>query len=176
LRLELEKGVEMRRLGDERGASAVEFAIIASLLFMILFGTIQFGLIFNRYQGLQSGGREGARLGSLTATTNATILQRVKDSLSIVAPANVAMCTSGTGTPSLAVDHACVRVLRRSAPGAALVWHQGAGTPGACNAVQPDTGGKSVAVQVYLRTRLDIPLWSSPQMTFGGTGEFRCEG
>jgi Flp pilus assembly protein TadG len=173
--LELEKGVEMRRLGDERGASAVEFAIIASLLLMILFGTIQFGLIFNRYQGVQAGGREGARLGSLADTTNADILLRVKDSLSIVAKDNVELCGTGTGTPTPQVDHACVRVSRRSAPGAALAWHSTPGTPGACNAVQADTGGKSVVVQVFLRTKLDIPLWSSPEMTIGGTGEFRCE-
>lgn len=165
-----------RRLGEERGASAVEFAIIASLLFMILFGTIQFGIIFNRYQGLQAGGREGARLGSLTSTTNDDILARVRNSVSIVNPANVAMCTSGSGTPTLTLDHGCVRVLRRPAPGAAAVWHNSAGIPGACNSSQPDTGGKSVVVQVFLRSRLDIPLWASPQLTYGGTGEFRCEG
>lgn len=165
----------MRKIKDEKGASAVEFAIIASLLFMILFGTIQFGLIFNRYQGLQSGGREGARLGSLTATTNDQILDRVKDSLSIVDPDNVDMCTSGSGTPTLTVDNACVRVSRRTAPDQSLTWHNVSGDPGPCNASQPgDT--KSVVVAVFLRTTLDIVLWASPEMTVGGAGEFRCEG
>ncbi|MGH2726753.1 MAG: TadE/TadG family type IV pilus assembly protein [Actinomycetota bacterium] len=165
----------MRRIRDERGASAVEFAIIASLLFMILFGTIQFGIMFNRYQGLQSGGREGARLGSLTATTNDDILGRVKDSLSIVDPANVAMCTSGSGTPTVTLDHACVRVSRRTEPDQSPDWHSVGGDPGPCNASQPGDK-KSVVVEVFLRTTLDIVLWASPTMTIGGSGEFRCEG
>jgi Flp pilus assembly protein TadG len=167
-------------LRGERGASAVEFAIIASLLFMILFGTIQFGLIFNRYQGIQAGGREGARLGSLVASTNTDILDRVKNSVSIVASANVALCPSGGvwGTnPTVTTDHACVRIWRRSGPSVnPPIQHTGTSAPGPCESSQPDTGGKSVVVEVFLRTTLDIPLWSSPKMTIRGMGEFRCEG
>lgn len=164
------------KVRNERGASAVEFALVATLLFLILFGVIQFGIIFNRYQGAQAAGREGARLGSLTQTTIDDILQRVKDSLSIVNPANVALCTSGTGTPTLSEDHGCVRVSRRQVSGGALTWHNTTGQPGPCNESQAGSGTKSVVVETFVRTRLNIPLWASPLMTLKGTGEFKCEG
>jgi hypothetical protein len=173
--LELEKGVEMRRLGDERGASAVEFAIIASLLFMILFGTIQFGITFNRYQSLQSAGREGARLGSLTQTTRAQILDRVKESVSIIpATAFAGTANCPTNINSIPLEDACINLLRRQAPGSTPVELSGAGDQ-PCSGSQPGTN-KSVIVQVYYRIEIQIPLWTSPQMTIGGSGEFKCEG
>ncbi len=50
-----------RRGAGERGASLVEFAIIAPLLLLLLFGIIEFGLTFNDYQSIRQGAREGAR-------------------------------------------------------------------------------------------------------------------
>ena len=62
------------RTGDrERGAVAVEFAFLLPLLVVILFGIIQFGITFNRQQGIHAAAREGARLGSLPGTTTAQI-------------------------------------------------------------------------------------------------------
>ena len=164
----------MRRFRDERGASAVEFAIIASLLFMILFGTIQFGIIFNRYQGVQAASREAARLGSLQDTTVVAIEDRVADSLSIVNPANKVNCNVSSGTPTLALDRWCVQVFRRQTSGGSLTPHTTGDSSTPCNAIQPGNS-KSVVVRVWLRTRLDIPLWASPQLNISGSGEFRCE-
>ena len=48
---------------SQRGAAAVEFALVAPLLFLILFGTIQYGLYFFDAQGTRNGVREAARLG-----------------------------------------------------------------------------------------------------------------
>ena len=50
---------------QEHGATAVEFSLIATLLFVLLFGILQFGLAYNRQQGLHAAAREGARLASL---------------------------------------------------------------------------------------------------------------
>ena len=52
-------------MDGESGATAVEFSLIATLLFMLLFGILQFGLTYNRQQGLHAAAREGARLASL---------------------------------------------------------------------------------------------------------------
>ena len=41
----------------------MEFALVAPLLFLILFGTIQYGLYFFDAQGTRNGVREAARLG-----------------------------------------------------------------------------------------------------------------
>lgn len=51
-----------RRRGDERGAALVEFALIAMPLFMILFGTIEFGWAFFQLNDIRHGAREGIRL------------------------------------------------------------------------------------------------------------------
>ncbi len=51
------------RSSAQRGAAAVEFALVVPLLFLILFGTIQYGLYFFDAQGTRNGVREAARLG-----------------------------------------------------------------------------------------------------------------
>jgi Flp pilus assembly protein TadG len=48
---------------DERGAAAIEFAIIVSLLLTIVFGIIDFGFALYNLGGLREGTREGARQG-----------------------------------------------------------------------------------------------------------------
>ena len=53
---------------DQTGAAAVEFALIASLLFMVLFGIIEFGRLFNELEVLNSAAREGARVAAVRGT------------------------------------------------------------------------------------------------------------
>ena len=65
----------------ERGAAAVEFALILPLLIMLVFGIIQFGVLFNRQQGLHAAAREGARIASLPNTNQTQIESRVTDAL-----------------------------------------------------------------------------------------------
>lgn len=67
----------LHRHRDERGAAAVEFALILPLLVMLVFGIIQFSLAYNRTQGLHAAAREGARLASLPSTTTTQITDRV---------------------------------------------------------------------------------------------------
>ena len=50
-----------RLKSNDRGASIVEFALIAMLLFAVLFGIIEFGWIFNGYITLTSAAQEGVR-------------------------------------------------------------------------------------------------------------------
>ena len=58
-----------------KGAAAVEFAIIAPLLFTIIFGIIEFGLLFFDKQVITNASREGARYGILWDTTRPTDAQ-----------------------------------------------------------------------------------------------------
>jgi hypothetical protein len=53
--------VHVRRTSGDRGAALVEFAIIMPLLFLLLFGIIEFAIAFNDYQSIRQGAREGAR-------------------------------------------------------------------------------------------------------------------
>jgi hypothetical protein len=49
----------------ERGAAAVEMALIAPLLFTILFGIVEFGWAFSQVLDVRHGAREGARLAAV---------------------------------------------------------------------------------------------------------------
>jgi Flp pilus assembly protein TadG len=85
-----------RRFQDrERGAAAVEFALILPLLILLVFGIVQFSIAYNRAQGLHAAAREGARLASLPQTTQSAISARVASALSGVPL---------SGSPSISVS------------------------------------------------------------------------
>ena len=50
---------------DERGAAAVEFALIAPLLFMLIFGIINFGIAWSEKEVFVQAAREGARFAAV---------------------------------------------------------------------------------------------------------------
>ncbi len=70
-----DRGSWTRRRHDEDGAAAIEFAIVASLLFMLVFGIIDFGFGFHTWNGTAHAAREGARYAATDADTG-DIIQR----------------------------------------------------------------------------------------------------
>jgi Flp pilus assembly protein TadG len=56
------------KLRREEGAAAVEFALIAGLLFMLIFGMIEYGFAFFQMQTLRGATREGARVAAVGGT------------------------------------------------------------------------------------------------------------
>jgi len=134
---------------DDRGAAAVELALVISILFLLLFGIVQFGLAYHVHQGIQAAAREGARIASLPDSTSDQIAGRVTDALSLVG--------STETCPSPGVDEYCVTITPASA--------------------RPCFGrsGQQVAVDVASKVRILIPLWDSPEVTLNGRGVFRCE-
>jgi Flp pilus assembly protein TadG len=67
----------LREHRDEEGASAVEFALIAPLLFMLIFGIIYFGIAFLNLQTLRSSVREGGRAAAVGAPTVEAVRAKV---------------------------------------------------------------------------------------------------
>lgn len=57
-----------RARGSE-GAAAVEFALISGILFLLLFGILQYGLYFNDSLSVRQGVREAARQGVVKTFT-----------------------------------------------------------------------------------------------------------
>lgn len=51
-----------RRSGSERGAAAVEFALVLPVLIMLLLGIVEFGRIYNIQISVTNAAREGARV------------------------------------------------------------------------------------------------------------------
>lgn len=56
---------------DQRGASAVEFAIVLPVIALLLFGIIDFGVVLNNQNTVRAAAREGARLGAVATFTGA---------------------------------------------------------------------------------------------------------
>jgi Flp pilus assembly protein TadG len=54
---------------NERGATALEFAILAPVFFLLIFGIIEFGVLFWTQVGLQHGVEMAARCASLPTTS-----------------------------------------------------------------------------------------------------------
>ena len=51
---------------SESGQAMVEFAIVAPLLLVLVFGIIQFGIVFNHYMTLTDAVRAGARQAAVS--------------------------------------------------------------------------------------------------------------
>ena len=87
---------EVRRCREQRGAAAVEFALVAPLLLMLLVGIITFGLAYNEKLALSNAIREGARFGATTPSESGwadSVVGRTKGVLfSSTDPAYVTVC------------------------------------------------------------------------------------
>jgi Flp pilus assembly protein TadG len=66
------RGIKLR-LGDQKGASAVEFAIVCPLLVMFLFGIVEFGAIFYDKSIITNASREAARKGIVFRAPHYTV-------------------------------------------------------------------------------------------------------
>jgi Flp pilus assembly protein TadG len=93
---------------SERGAAAVEFALILPVLLVLVLGIVEFGHAFQVQAQLSSAARDGARSAALgnTATTART---QVKNSASTLNPAitdtqiTVGTCQTAATPPTVTV-------------------------------------------------------------------------
>ena len=129
----------------ERGAAAVEFAIVLPLLIILVFGIIEFSIAYNHKQGLHAAAREGARLAALPQSTQSDVTDRVRDALSGVLNTTEINAATITVTPN------------KTHP---------------CDGAAP---GTHVVVTVSAPDDLDIPLVTNSTLTLTGKGEFLCE-
>jgi len=82
-----------RRLGCDKGAELIEFALVFPLLLLVMFGIMDFGILFQRYETVTNAAREGARVAVLPGYAQADVQARVTQYLA----------TAGlTSTPSFA--------------------------------------------------------------------------
>jgi Flp pilus assembly protein TadG len=82
---------------DEEGAAAVEFAIVASLFFMLVFAIIDFGFGFYTWNGSTHAAREGARKAAVTPDVG-EIEARVREASSFLDQSRLTVsvtCSSG---------------------------------------------------------------------------------
>lgn len=89
---------------SDRGAALVEFGIVAPLLLILLFGVVEFGLLFGRKLDVSQGAREGARLasvnfqttsGSSGATQSSEIVTTACSRMEVATDTTITINTSG---------------------------------------------------------------------------------
>jgi Flp pilus assembly protein TadG len=103
----------------EDGAAAVEFAIVATLFFMLVFGIIDFGFAFHSWNNAANAAREGARTAAVNSDVNvvkarvmaaAQTLDPTKLTVTVVCKPEVGGTFSTTNCSSLAAG-GTVRVI-----------------------------------------------------------------
>ncbi len=90
-----------RGWGSERGAAAVEFALVLPILVLILFGVIEFGGVYNAQLMVTGAAREGARemaVGGDPADAEAAAAEAVvvADASALDVTVTPAACAAGT--------------------------------------------------------------------------------
>jgi Flp pilus assembly protein TadG len=80
-------GFEARFL--QRGVAAVEFALIASLVFILLFGIMEMGRVLFYWNTAAETTRLGARLAVVCNKDAAAIKARMQSMLNLLSPANI---------------------------------------------------------------------------------------
>jgi Flp pilus assembly protein TadG len=108
-----------RRTRRERaGTAAVEFALVAPMLLLLVLGMCQFGITLNQYLTLTNAVRSGARLLSISrggATPWTDTINQVHGSAPNLTPGSLTIVTTVNGT-TCAADATCKAAL--SAAGA----------------------------------------------------------
>jgi hypothetical protein len=87
-----------RRGGAERGASLVEFALLAPFLILLLLGVIEFGYLFGEFNDVRHGAREAARAAAVNMGDNSAIRDHACDAMDLTTNVSVGLTDSPTGS------------------------------------------------------------------------------
>lgn len=136
-----------RRHRSERGAAAVEFALVLPMLVMLLFGIVTSGLAYSESIGVTNAVREGARLGSTTDACGAT------------PPAG---CTATASSDWADAVIQRVRQTQFDDPGTETkvcvqLWKVGTGAVANTGKCSPTSGGPSISVPTTATARPAVP-------------------
>ena len=161
------RGATRPRARSDRGAAAVEFALVSGVFFLVLFGIIQYGLYFNDSINARQGVREAARQGVVENFSFRT-------GCTSGAPSAQLRCSAAkeigsiTGTPY-------VKVMSSSTP-----WKQGDSLI-VCAMVKanagldvvplPDHGWVRTRTQMVIEQQTSAPSWTDTTDDVSGTGQ-----
>jgi hypothetical protein len=158
--MESPRALTSRPRDPEAGASAVEFAIVSFLLFVLLFAIIQFGIVFGQDLALSNAARQASRAGAVAGSgTCLDILNEARQ---------------GATTVALDTDDLDFRV---RVAGSSDLCPGNAALP-AVQVFQPCTTadiGEDLQVTVIYDTSFSLPLVGSYAPTLTREGFHRCE-
>ena len=120
----------LKRLGDAKGTSLIEAALITPLFFLLTFSIVDFGTLFYTYLALENGVSLASRYGVTGQTMNDPV---TGTPLNHQESLKLAM---RQGTPTLTIPDSAFTFAHRAPGGAA--WLAGAGGPGELERVSVD--------------------------------------
>jgi Flp pilus assembly protein TadG len=143
-----------RRHGGDRGATAVETALILPLVLLpIVYGIVYFGILLTQQQALGNGARQAARLGVVAGHNCTQIINEARNA-------------SGTILISSASVNVTVRL-----NGSAVC----SGTPTAVPCSADGLNDQLTVETNYLSSPPLVPAPSPASVSLNGSGVFRCE-
>jgi len=89
------------RFRKEDGVAAVELAIVSTVLFLLVFGIIEFGLALSKIETFENAAREGGREAAVAPSTGKTAGDIRSD---VVAAADPYQLTGGASGIAIAVN------------------------------------------------------------------------
>jgi Flp pilus assembly protein TadG len=91
---------------NESGTAAVEFALVLPLLLLVLFGTIEFGILMYDQSVITNAAREGARWGAVKSISLAHPVSCADPNVSTIQGGNPASCSgNGSGNACLVASN-----------------------------------------------------------------------
>lgn len=116
----------------ERGAAAVEMALVLPVLLFVLFAMIDFGRAYSAQIQLSQAAREGVRLASLNTTSNTAdanygntaIAKRVSDAAVGLPPKFAASCSAPTAISASACITYCPVVFTSSSTATVVLTYK----------------------------------------------------
>lgn len=157
--------------GHERGASAVEFALVLPALILVLGAIIDFGFVFSQQIAMNTAARDAARSGvtsslSGSGSTCSAVATKARDGAALggigLNKANVAVTVTGQGgTCTLAAGSG-------SASGAA-------GSTLCTGSASPSATTTSLTVTMSYASSPPFPVPFMGTMNLSTKGDFQCE-
>jgi Flp pilus assembly protein TadG len=160
------------RATRERGAVAVEFALVVPILFVLVFGIIGFGIVFGQSLALSNAARDAARF---------SVVKQVDNSSGRTCKATVERARSAAASIGMSPGDVGVAVTLNGDPLCGVTAGQPSGSAtgpslnkGPCD--QSTSGTKDqLQVVTTFKSELFVPIASSVSFDLSGKGYFRCE-
>lgn len=173
----MDRCVNRQTAARERGAVAVEFALVFPILVMVVFGIISFGIVFSQQVTLGNSVRDGARFGSVGLYSDAAAAadQNCDDVINAT--------RNNANTLAMGGDDVEVEVRRGPSYGASTqICYADAGDPAPASSARPcalpSPSGtvQNLYVKATFESEISIPLVAyEPSVDLTSTGAYRCE-
>lgn len=155
------------RPGD-RGAAAVEFALVVPVLVLIISGIIGFGVVFAQQIALGNAARQVARQAVVDGSYCGTGGGTGSAGTMLTGEAKTNATTLFVSTNNVQVD------ILRATTTPTTDWTTGACTGDTTKACASSTVGDNVYVRLRYTSTLSLPFFT-PSFNLSSIGAFRCE-